>query len=120
MAHGGAGAKIVTPVQLRCLADALATGHAIMRSGGAALAAVEAAIKVMEGSGLFNAGTGAYLKKWKKTPSSTLPRVTRGSQGATMCTSWPRAATPFAIGSMKAPGVSPGNRGYDVVTITTT
>src|SRR5260221_4643007 len=37
-----------------------------------------------------------------------------------MCTSWPRAATCFAIGSMKVPTESPGNRGYDVVTITTT
>jgi len=60
LAHGGAGARIVTPAQLACLADALAAGHAIMLDGGAALAAVEAAIKIMEGSGLFNAGTGAH------------------------------------------------------------
>ena len=33
---------------------------------------------------------------------------------------WPRAATDAAIGSMKVPTLSPGNRGYDVVTITTT
>src|SRR3954465_13511249 len=37
-----------------------------------------------------------------------------------MCTSWPRAATCLAIGSMKVPTESPGKRGYDVVTITTT
>jgi hypothetical protein len=37
-----------------------------------------------------------------------------------MCTSWPRAATRLAIGSMKVPTESPGKRGYDVVTITTT
>src|SRR5688500_1508298 len=37
-----------------------------------------------------------------------------------MCTSWPRAATCLAIGSMNVPTESPGNRGYDVVTITTT
>ena len=36
-----------------------------------------------------------------------------------MCTSWPRAASPRAIGSMNVPTVSPGNRGYDVATITT-
>ena len=62
LAHGGAGAKIVTPAQLACLADALAEGHALLRRGGAATAAVEAAIKIMEGSGLFNAGTGAHLQ----------------------------------------------------------
>src|ERR1051326_6337317 len=37
-----------------------------------------------------------------------------------MWTSCPRAATRFAIGSMKEPTLSPGNLGYDVVTITTT
>lgn len=62
LAHGGAGAKIVTPAQLACLADALAAGHAVLRRGGPAVTAVEAAIKVMEGSGLFNAGTGAHLQ----------------------------------------------------------
>lgn len=62
LAHGGAGAKIVTPAQLACLADALAAGHALLQRGGAATAAVEATIKIMEGSGLFNAGTGAHLQ----------------------------------------------------------
>ncbi len=60
LAHGGAGAKIVTPAQLACLADALAKGHALLKRGASSLAAVEATIKVMEGSGLFNAGTGAH------------------------------------------------------------
>ena len=46
--------------------------------------------------------------------------VMRGCHGATRCTSCPRAATRFAIGSMKVPTQSPGKRGYDVVTITTT
>ena len=36
-----------------------------------------------------------------------------------MWTSWPRAATPWAIGSMNVPTVSPENRGYNVATITT-
>src|SRR5689334_18716450 len=43
-----------------------------------------------------------------------------GCHGATRCTSCPRAATPLAIGSMKLPTPSPGKRGYDVATITTT
>src|SRR5512138_3000682 len=37
-----------------------------------------------------------------------------------MWTPWPRVATERAIGSMNVPTLSPGNRGYDVVTITTT
>ena len=47
-------------------------------------------------------------------------RRTSGCQGATTWTSCPRAATDVAIGSMKVPTLSPGKRGYDVVTITTT
>lgn len=50
------------PAQLACLADALASGHALLQRGSTAAAAVEAAIKIMEGSGLFNAGTGAHLQ----------------------------------------------------------
>jgi beta-aspartyl-peptidase (threonine type) len=62
LAHGGAGAKIVMPAQLAGLADALSRGYAVLRRGGPATAAVEAAIKAMENSGLFNAGTGAHLQ----------------------------------------------------------
>lgn len=62
LAHGGAGAKVVTPAQLACLADALAAGYAILKRKGPALEAVEATIRVLEGSGLFNAGTGAHLQ----------------------------------------------------------
>ncbi len=62
LAHGGAGARIVTPAQLTCLAEALETGYAVLRRGGTATAAVEATITVMESSGLFNAGTGAHLQ----------------------------------------------------------
>jgi L-asparaginase / beta-aspartyl-peptidase len=42
-----------------CLADALATGYAILRQGGPAVLAVETAIGFLEESGLFNAGRGA-------------------------------------------------------------
>ncbi len=62
LAHGGAGARVVTVAQLACLAEALATGHALLRRGGNATAAVEATITVMEDSGLFNAGIGARLQ----------------------------------------------------------
>ncbi|TAL09236.1 MAG: hypothetical protein EPO02_10745 [Nitrospirae bacterium] len=62
LAHGGAGAKVVTPAQLACLAEALAAGHILLERGSTAAAAVEVTIRVMEGSGLFNAGTGAHLQ----------------------------------------------------------
>jgi beta-aspartyl-peptidase (threonine type) len=62
LAHGGAGARVVTTAHLAGLADALATGYGVLRRGGSAITAVEAAIKVLEGSGLFNAGTGARLQ----------------------------------------------------------
>ncbi len=62
LAHGGAGARVVTPAQLACLADALAAGYAVMRRGGHSLDAVETTIRFLEASGLFNAGTGAHLQ----------------------------------------------------------
>ena len=49
----------MTPRQASCLAEALATGHAVLRQEGPALSAVECAIRVLEGSGLFNAGRGS-------------------------------------------------------------
>lgn len=62
LAHGGAGARIVTPIQLACLAEALVTGHRVLRRGGSAVTAVEATINIMEDSGLYNAGLGAHLQ----------------------------------------------------------
>ncbi len=43
------------------LTDALKVGHAKLTSGGTSLDAVEAAIKVMEDSGLFDAGKGSVF-----------------------------------------------------------
>jgi beta-aspartyl-peptidase (threonine type) len=48
--------------QAACLREALAQGHAELRRGAPALRAVEAAIRVLEGSGLFNAGVGSVLQ----------------------------------------------------------
>jgi len=62
LAHGGAGARIVTPAQLACLAEALSLGYAVLRRGGPALDAVEATTRLLEASGLFNAGAGAHLQ----------------------------------------------------------
>ena len=62
LAHGGAGARIVTPAQLVCLADALSRGYTVLRRGGHALDAVETTTRFLESSGHFNAGTGAHLQ----------------------------------------------------------
>ncbi len=66
--HGGAG--IITPARMKpgqepgthaALAKALAAGSAILASGGHALDAVEAAVRVLEDDPWFNAGHGAAL-----------------------------------------------------------
>lgn len=66
--HGGAGTitrRSMTPEaekQYRAtLEQALRTGHAILAKGGSSLDAVEATIRVMEDSPLFNAGKGAVF-----------------------------------------------------------
>jgi beta-aspartyl-peptidase (threonine type) len=65
--HGGAGVwrKELTPEKERAARDvmreALLAGQSILKSNGAALDAVEATIRVLEDSPLFNAGKGAVL-----------------------------------------------------------
>lgn len=66
--HGGAGtitrASMTADMEARYLAvleQALRTGHAILESGGSSLDAVEATIRVMEDSPIFNAGRGAVF-----------------------------------------------------------
>src|SRR6184192_2817984 len=66
--HGGAGTitrQSMTPdmeKQYReTLEQALRTGHAVLAKGGASLDAVEASIRVLEDSPLFNAGKGAVF-----------------------------------------------------------
>lgn len=49
----------MTSAQGDRLAEALATGYAILEQGGPAVVAVECAIGLLEGSGLFNAGRGS-------------------------------------------------------------
>jgi beta-aspartyl-peptidase (threonine type) len=68
VAHGGAGVigrGDLTPEQERAYRDAMARaaniGAAILRAGGRALDAVEAAVRVMEDEPLFNAGRGAVF-----------------------------------------------------------
>lgn len=66
--HGGAGTilkKNMTPEVEKAyraqLQEAVAVGHAILKSGGTSQEAVEKTIHVMESSPLFNAGKGAVL-----------------------------------------------------------
>jgi beta-aspartyl-peptidase (threonine type) len=63
--HGGAGAIAAEreePARLGCLAAALA-GLRVLASGGRALDAVQAAVRVLEDDPLFNAGTGSVLSR---------------------------------------------------------
>jgi beta-aspartyl-peptidase (threonine type) len=66
--HGGAGAitrASMTPEMEQqykaALEQALRTGHAVLAKGGTSVDAVEATIRVMEDSPLFNAGKGAVF-----------------------------------------------------------
>lgn len=66
--HGGAGTITRSSMTAEreaeyraALAHALKTGHAILAKGGTSLDAVEAAIRIMEDSPLFNAGKGAVF-----------------------------------------------------------
>jgi beta-aspartyl-peptidase (threonine type) len=66
--HGGAGTilkKDLTPEMEEAyrakLREAVLAGYDILKSGGSSLDAVEAAIRIMEDSPLFNAGKGSVL-----------------------------------------------------------
>ena len=65
LVHGGAGA--VEPTRraehLEGCRQAALVGAEILRAGGSALEAVEAAVKAMESSPIYNAGTGACLTR---------------------------------------------------------
>jgi L-asparaginase / beta-aspartyl-peptidase len=66
--HGGAGTILkekMTPQREQAyrdkLTEALIAGHTILKNGGSSLNAVEAAIRILEDSPLFNAGKGAVF-----------------------------------------------------------
>jgi beta-aspartyl-peptidase (threonine type) len=66
--HGGAGTILkanMSPERekayTKTLEEALQTGYAILKKGGSSLDAVEASVKILEDSPLFNAGKGAVF-----------------------------------------------------------
>lgn len=68
--HGGGGvrprAEMTPQIEAEyraALRQALASGYEVLRSGGTSVDAVEAAIRVMEDSPLFNAGKGASYNR---------------------------------------------------------
>ena len=78
--HAGAApaTSVVVEQEARCRAalhEALAAGRDTIEAGGDAVAAVRAAVMVMEDFELFNAGRGAVLRPavTEERPSSALP-----------------------------------------------
>ncbi len=68
VAHGGAGDYSRMPAGLlesrrSSLIEAIRAGYGILAGGGSSLDAVEAAIRHLEDSGLFDAGRGAYYTR---------------------------------------------------------
>lgn len=62
LVHGGAGSRRPGANLLKKLAESLSSGFRIVQRGGSALDAVTESIRVLEDSGLFNAGSGANLQ----------------------------------------------------------
>jgi beta-aspartyl-peptidase (threonine type) len=62
LVHGGAGNKKPSQMALRKLSEALSSGFDILNKSGSALEAVTESIKILEDSGLFNAGAGGNLQ----------------------------------------------------------
>jgi L-asparaginase / beta-aspartyl-peptidase len=68
VAHGGAGDYDKMPAaqitaRRAMMVKAIRTGYGILARGGTSMDAVEATIRVMEDSGLFDAGRGAYYTR---------------------------------------------------------
>ena len=60
--HGGAGDRKPSKAALRKLSEALSAGFEILGNGCSALEAVTESIRLLEDSGLFNAGAGGNLQ----------------------------------------------------------
>ena len=88
--HGGAGTitrASMTPEKEKAyretMEQALRTGHAVLAKGGTSVDAVEAAIKVLEDSPLFNAGKGSvFTHEGKNEMDSSIMRGRDRAAGA--------------------------------------
>src|SRR4051795_13419424 len=88
--HGGAGTitrASMTPEKEKAYREALElalrTGHAVLAKGGTSVDAVEAAIRVLEDSPLFNAGKGAvFTHEGKNELDSSIMRGLDKAAGA--------------------------------------
>ncbi len=60
LVHGGCGSRRPSARSLTVIVHALNAGYALFERGGSPVDAVEAAVVVLESSGRFNAGLGAY------------------------------------------------------------
>lgn len=60
--HGGAGFRKPSRKSLAVLADALSSGYQILRDGAGAREAVVHSVRMLEDSGVFNAGAGGNLQ----------------------------------------------------------
>lgn len=88
--HGGAGTikkEFMTPesekAHVEKLTEALATGYKILSAGGSSLDAIEATIRVLEDSPLFNAGKGAvFTSEGKNELDASIMDGKTGKAGA--------------------------------------
>jgi len=62
LVHGGAGFRRPRTRLLKKLTESLFSGYRLLQRGGSSLDAVTESIRVLEDSGLFNAGSGANLQ----------------------------------------------------------
>lgn len=62
LVHGGAGFRRPGTRLLKKLTESFSPGFHILQRGGSSLEAVTESIRVLEDSGLFNAGSGANLQ----------------------------------------------------------
>jgi beta-aspartyl-peptidase (threonine type) len=62
LVHGGAGFRKPSRKHLQKLHQSLTSGYTILKAGGTSLDAVTVAIRILEDSGLFNAGLGGNLQ----------------------------------------------------------
>ncbi len=62
LVHGGAGSRKPSKKSLKTLSESLSSGYEILSTGGTALNAVIETIRILEDSGIFNAGSGGNLQ----------------------------------------------------------